>query len=281
MSDEATLPVATVVTATAVPAAAAPAFVFGSTPPAAPAAAAAAAPATTAAAEEEVGLADLLGLYGSVEEQEVRIESIANKLQAAVDVQDFQGAAQLKEALETCRAHLDQTHGAIELEAQRAQDEAKRARDEARRARLAARGGNPLPSRSAANASSRSKFVRGYATVRVPWSCLSPARVPVASLTDPTASTFARVPSPLNPNPITYGYFPLGGDGRRDGRAMGGAARAGDPGRRHRHIHRRGPRLALGSAERAEYGSEYDSAEAQSRSGYRRRAKDQRVLSGP
>ena len=157
MSDEATLPIATVV-ATEVPAAtaaaaAAPAFVFGSTPPADV--------GSAAAEEEEVELADLFGLYGSVEEQEVRIESIANKLQAAVDVQDFQGAAQLKDGLETCRAHLDQTHRAIEVEAQRAQDEAKRARDEARRARLASRSGNPLPSQSEANASSRSKFVRG------------------------------------------------------------------------------------------------------------------------
>ena len=180
MSDEATLPIATVV-ATEVPAAtaaaaAAPAFVFGSTPPA-NAGSAAAEP------EEEVELADLFGQYGSVEEQEVRIESIAKKMQAAVDVQDFQGAAQLKEALETCRAHLEQTHRAIEVEAQRAQDEAKRARDEARRARLASRGGNPLRRQSEADASSRSKFVRGCATVRVPWPLTEcPRRRPRTSL---------------------------------------------------------------------------------------------------
>ena len=181
MSDEATLPIATVV-ATEVPAAtaaaaAAPAFVFGSTPPA---------DVGSAAAEpegKEVELADLIGLYGSVKEQEARIKSIANKMQAAVDVQDFQGAAQLKEALETCRAHLEQSHRAIEVEAQRAQDEAKRARDEARRARLASRGGNPLRRQSEADASSRSKFVRVCATVRVPWPLTEcPRRRPRTSL---------------------------------------------------------------------------------------------------
>ena len=160
MSDEyPAVPVATAVEAAAVPAAttaggAVPAFVFGSPP-------------TVAQRQEEeeasevtMAVADLVGMYGSVAEQEVRIKSIARKLQAAASAEDYQGAAQLKEALETCRAHLDQTQRAIVFESQRAQDEAKRARDEARRAQRVSRGGNPLPSRSEANASSRSKFVR-------------------------------------------------------------------------------------------------------------------------
>ena len=260
MSDEATLPVARVVpAATAAAAAAAPAFVFGSTPPAA---------VGSAAAEEEevlVGLADLLGLYGSVE---VRIENIANKLQAAVDVQDFQGAAQLKEALETCRAHLDQTHVAIVVEAQRAQDEAKRARDEARQARLAARGGNPLRRRSEADASSRSKFVRSCATVRVgaEASCRT-VRAPVVILVNPSSFMYQLHVPPPKPKPGAP--FP-GGDGRRNGRAMGGAARAGDLGRRHRHSHCRGPRLALGLAEREGQSWGHGRTEARSRSGHHR-----------
>ena len=82
----------------------------------------------------------------------------------------------------------------------------------------------------------------------VPWPLTEyPRRHPRTSL--PRArlvhTTFA--PRPL-PNPTSV----PGKDGRRYGRAVGGAARAGDLGCRHRHIHRRGPRLAFGSAERAE-----------------------------